>query len=258
VRLKETDAELRARDPYIANVVMSELMADGFGSFTKLYQVYYDGSSSYACGGASARSQFAVMYLRGDRCGYAVIPSPMGAADYWEYAMLHDSLHALGFVPSCAPHRSATPNWHVDDSGYDLMWGDSPWWGYPLVLDVGHDDYYLTGRSDCPDFAASPFLTSNPPPPPVLVLANPQIRRTGASVVATVAVTADGITPAAGKTSCSATLRGRSLPGRGSYAAGSARCAWTLPRRARGSLVGRIAVTVEGSHAAHTIAVPVR
>ncbi|MDQ6745559.1 MAG: hypothetical protein M3Z27_06060 [Actinomycetota bacterium] len=70
--------------------------------------------------------------------------------------MLHEILHTLGFVPTCAPHF--TRNGHVSDRATDLMYaGPLPW--QPSVLDVGHDDYYATGRTDCLDLAASPFLT---------------------------------------------------------------------------------------------------
>jgi hypothetical protein len=35
----------------------------------------------------------------------------------------------------------------------------------PSVLDVGHDDYYLTGRSDIPDLSRSVFWTPYQPIP---------------------------------------------------------------------------------------------
>jgi hypothetical protein len=45
--------------------------------------------------------------------------------------------------------------------------GPLPW--RPSVLDVGHDDYYRTGRTDIPDLSRSVFLDplpADPTPPP--------------------------------------------------------------------------------------------
>jgi hypothetical protein len=56
-----------------------------------------------------------------------------------DYTMLHELMHALGFVPTCAPHFTLAG--HVSDSPNDLMYaGSLPW--NPTTLDVGHDDYF--------------------------------------------------------------------------------------------------------------------
>ena len=39
------------------------------------------------------------------------------------------------------------------------MWAGQGFWSLPASLDVGRDDYYGHGRTDCPDLADSPFLT---------------------------------------------------------------------------------------------------
>jgi hypothetical protein len=53
--------------------------------------------------------------------------------------MIHEIMHALGFVPTCAPHQTLAG--HVSDSPNDVMYaGGAPW--APSTLDVGHDDYY--------------------------------------------------------------------------------------------------------------------
>jgi hypothetical protein len=45
---------------------------------------------------------------------------------YFEFSMLHEILHTMGFVPTCAPHTA--PNHHVSDGRFNLMWsGNAPW-----------------------------------------------------------------------------------------------------------------------------------
>jgi hypothetical protein len=82
-----------------------------------------------------------------------------------EFKMLLEILHTLGLVAKRARHHIRAG--HTSDSPTDLMYGgDAPW--EPSVLDVGHDDYYLTG-TDLPDLSRSVFLDplpAEPTPPP--------------------------------------------------------------------------------------------
>ena len=74
--------------------------------------------------------------------------------------MIHEVLHALGFVPTCAPHHTSAG--HVSDSPADLMYaGSAPW--TPSTLDLGHDDYYDAQVPGCLDLATSPYLASAQP-----------------------------------------------------------------------------------------------
>jgi hypothetical protein len=76
--------------------------------------------------------------------------------------MLHELFHALGGAPACAP--SQTLSGHVSDSPTDLMYaGPEPW--HPAVVDVGHDDYWGHGRSDCLDLSHSALLVPTPRSP---------------------------------------------------------------------------------------------
>ena len=69
--------------------------------------------------------------------------------------MLHEVLHTMGFVPTCAPHH--TRDGHVSDNPRDLMYaGDEPW--RPAVLDVGNDDYFHAHILGCRELAVSPYL----------------------------------------------------------------------------------------------------
>jgi len=137
VRLPDPAASLIGASTAFQRVA-TDLINLGFGSDYKRYVVYYDGPSVEAniCGtGAGDFGHglgFAIVWLAG--CSSA--PSDAVAA--------HELVHALGAVPTGAPHECPAPHdMHVCDSAVDLMyWQDS---GLPLVnrfLDVGHDDYY--------------------------------------------------------------------------------------------------------------------
>ena len=77
--------------------------------------------------------------------------------------MLHELMHTLGLVATCAPHQ--TRNGHVSDSPTDLMYAcDEPW--APSVLDVGRDDYFGTNRQDCLDLTQREHYEGGPEPPP--------------------------------------------------------------------------------------------
>ena len=72
--------------------------------------------------------------------------------------MIHEIMHTLGFVPTCAPHHTLAG--HVSDDPRDLMYaGSAPW--QPSILDVNHDDYYGANVPGCLNFAQSPYLTSS-------------------------------------------------------------------------------------------------
>jgi hypothetical protein len=163
VRLPETDAAIAARGAFVRDEVEAQLRALGFNDPWKIYAVYYDGTSSFACGGASwppvLRGNVAALYRHGTpHCDQNPFAHPAGPPGYLEFAMLHEILHTLGNVPTCAPHQHRSG--HTSDMPTDLMWaGDGAW--TPSALDPGHDDYYGHGRPDCLDFARSGFLEGN-------------------------------------------------------------------------------------------------
>jgi len=174
-RLNRSDAEIRAYGALVRDQVEAELLAAGFLQPHKLYAVYYDGGSSFSCGGAAWPPELigsaAALYLRGEPPGAPACESnPFAASEetpgYWEFAMLHELVHNLGLVARCAP--SHTLNGHVSDDPADLMYaGPLPW--QPSILDAGRNDYFEHGAPDCPDLAWSAFLEPAPPeavPPP--------------------------------------------------------------------------------------------
>jgi hypothetical protein len=171
-----TQAEIHAQGAFVRDLLERDLHTAGLNAADKLYAVYYDGTSSWACGGGAwppaLPGNVAAMYLHGlpdadfpcDRNAFV----PGGAPGYLEFAMLHEIMHTLGFVPTCAPHQTRAG--HVSDASNDLMYGGDEPWQLPPTLDVGHDDYFGTGRTDCPDLATSPYLEANAPAaaPPVV------------------------------------------------------------------------------------------
>jgi hypothetical protein len=75
------------------------------------------------------------------------------------FVIAHELVHTLGAVPPCGPHYGN--DGHVIDDPRDLLY-DGPIRVPPraVLLDPGHDDYYRTGRHDCPDIANSPVWTN--------------------------------------------------------------------------------------------------
>jgi hypothetical protein len=252
VRLPRTDAEIRARVQYVRDEVEAELHGLGFTAPDKIYDVYYDGSSIFSCGGSFwppvLPGNVVAMYLHGtppgsSACDSNPLPAPGPAPGYWEYAMLHDTLHGLGFVAPCAPHHTRAG--HVSDSPSDLMWaGDAPW-SFPLTLDVGHDDYWQTGRDDCPDLARSPYLTTAAAPKLTFSKVSFVHVKPRPSLSAWTNVLVDGVAPAAGSTTCTARIGGSTVRGVPGFDTGLALCRFRLTAKARGKrLVGAIGVTI--------------
>jgi hypothetical protein len=161
-RLSQTDAQLAARGVFIRDAIEQELKAAGFVRPGKIYAVYYDGSSTAACGGGAwpptLPGNVGAVYMRatfgaGFSC-YDAARSRNGL-QIMDFAVLHEVLHTMGFVPSCALHHTRAG--HVSDSPTDLMYA---------VLDVGQDDYYHAHRLGCLELAESPYLEGNEPQAP--------------------------------------------------------------------------------------------
>jgi hypothetical protein len=168
-RAAETDAQLAANGAFVRDAIERELRAAGLIQPHKLYAVYYDGTNTTACGSGgwppSLAGAVGAVYIPstfwntvGDPC-YDPSASLAGLA-LMDLAMLHEMLHLMGFVPTCATH--STGNGHVSDSPTDLMYAGPDNW-YPSVLDVGHDDYFDAHIPGCPDFSNSPYLEGNDP-----------------------------------------------------------------------------------------------
>jgi hypothetical protein len=164
VRLSKTDAQISARGIFVRDEIEKLLRAKGFKKANKIYAVFYDGSSTQACGGGSwppvLKGSVAALYLRGEipgarPCGDNPFAPDEDSPGYWEFVLVHEVLHTLGFVATCAP--SHVLSGHVGDDNEDLMYaGDQPW--MPSLLDVNRDDYFDHSNGRCPDLLDSKFL----------------------------------------------------------------------------------------------------
>jgi hypothetical protein len=242
VRLGQTDKQLAANGVFIRDVIERELKGVGFSAPDKLYAVYYDGSSTAACGGGAwppvLPGNVGAVYLRGTfGAGFPCYDPTLSRTglQIMDFAVLHELLHTMGLVAACAPHH--TRSGHVSDSPADLMYaGDQPW--HPAVLDVGHDDYFDTGGGSCLDLARSNYLESAVPPPPSRFTLSVVVRGPGRVTTSPAAISCPGRCSAIFDEGTRVGLRAVPRPGarfRGWSGAcrGSRRCAVTMdgPRR---------------------------
>jgi hypothetical protein len=163
MRLSESDSQIASTGVFVRDRIQSLLRAQGFTVARKLYAVYYGGSSTASCGGGAwppvLVGSVAALYLRGLPPGAPpCITNPFTASPdrpgYLEFAMLHEVLHTVGIVGSCAPNH--TLSGHVADDPRDLMYaGPQPW--IPSILDARRDDYFAHGRG-CLDLSKLTFM----------------------------------------------------------------------------------------------------
>jgi hypothetical protein len=152
VRLPQTTAAIEA-SPAPFQLLQQELNAVDLPSPGNALAVYAAFSNPTACGEGIAG--LAVDWTLTPRCPGAPSVSTPAFPSGATFVMAHELVHAFGAVPSCAPHWDGTG--HVNDSPADLVWGGASFDFAHLTLDVGHDDYYRTGRVGCPDIANSPY-----------------------------------------------------------------------------------------------------
>ena len=270
VRLARTDAEIASRGAFVRDELERLLAAGGQIEPGKLYAVYYDGSSTFSCGGGAwppaLPGVVAAMYLHGrppgaPACDTNTLAAAGAPPGYLDYGMLHEVLHTLGAVPTCAPHHHRAG--HTSDRPDDIMWAGTGVWQIPGLLDPGRDDYYGHGRSDCFDLARSPYLTSNPPPPPVLAVTMFRAgsrAQPGKALDAILEVSLDGERVAAGKTRCTGRLGLRALRAISvSFAASAGRCRWRFPAGSKGKRFrGTVEATAGGLSATRSFTRTVR
>jgi hypothetical protein len=142
VRLPQSAAQLAAIQSRAASITVG-VEAAGLGSRYGKYVVYYDGPSNDVdvCGQAGGRPDsgpsYALVYL----AACTDVPTETTAA--------HELLHALGALPSGAPHScSPADRGHPCDSEQDVLYPFAS--GAPLsglLLDAGRDDYYAHAGS---------------------------------------------------------------------------------------------------------------
>jgi hypothetical protein len=163
-RLSRPDIDLRAYREYVRDEIEAELIEAGQAEPDKILAVYYDGINDTACASSASPPEkpgiLAAVYLNGlpdgaAPCAANPFAPTIDQPGYLEFAMLHEILHAIGFVPACAPNSDG--GHHVVDSSTDLMYaGEASW--VPSVLDLNHDDYYLHDNPGCLDLDDSGWL----------------------------------------------------------------------------------------------------
>ncbi len=111
-----------------------------------------------------------------------------------------------------------------------------------------------------PDLAASPYLTSNKPPPPVLSLGNVVVERVAPapSRATTVAVVEDGELAQFANVDCAGRIGRVAVAATPSFADGIATCTWILGRKLHGTLRGVIGVSAHGLRRTQTFATSIR
>lgn len=170
LRLSRSNQEIARHGDRARDEIEAELLTAGFTDPNKLYAVYYDGLSNTACGSGawppSLRGHVAALYLQGlpnssQPCNQNQFATSEDSPGYLEFAMIHEILHTLGAVATCAPHH--TQSGHVSGNNTDLMWAGSPStpWA-PSVLDIDDDDYYGHNVANCLDLADSVFMDPLP------------------------------------------------------------------------------------------------
>jgi hypothetical protein len=203
-----------ASSPSPNSLIRSDLQRSGITRGGKIYTVLVDGPAiEKLCGqGGAASPPTASVYLaQSGGCVTSLDAVRAGALGALELMMIHETIHAAGFVPTCAPHFSAG---HVTDQQADVMAASGP--VYPvstITLDAGHDDYFEAHIPGCLDLADSPYLDGN---------------------TVTINVKVDGAPKAYG--SVHSTVSGIACPG--------ARCGWEFDR---GSALQLIAAAARGS-----------
>ena len=169
LQLDSKEAAVAATGAYVRNVLELEVKSKHGVQPQKQYMVFYDGSSTYSCGGGAWPPLIygvgSAMYLNGEppgspTCNSNTLGASPTAPGYLDIAMIHEFIHSLGLTPTCAPNQHSSG--HVSDSANDLMWaGNSPW-ELPPKLDIGNDDYFRHGNPDCLDLADVGYIDPLP------------------------------------------------------------------------------------------------
>jgi Divergent InlB B-repeat domain len=170
-RMPQTDSQATSVHPWPLWTIGEDLVAHGFNNPNKTYAVFYDGHSTWACGGeySPALQKLGAMYLQGwptrDPAPCHAFGTGTTVPGYFDMGILHEVLHAIGYSTPCSPHKSQDGfGNHVNDSPTDIMYAPdathtAPWNPLNAVLDFNHDDYYRAHIPGCLDLSDSPYLT---------------------------------------------------------------------------------------------------
>lgn len=170
--LRQTDAQISSHGAFAREALEAEVRDAGLATWDKIYEVFYDGTNTTACGNGvwppALAGNVVAAYLHAVVAGYAPcdlnpFPTTDGSMGYWGAAVGHEVMHAIGLVGTCSPNHVLSG--HVGDSPSDLMYaGPLPW--YPTTLDVGHDDYFGANVPGCVSLESSAFFDGGTLMPP--------------------------------------------------------------------------------------------
>ncbi|WP_270887315.1 hypothetical protein [Pedococcus sp. 5OH_020] len=149
--LPVTAAQLMSGDD--GQNLRDQLTAFGFRDPAEVLVAFVDVDSGYACGATWRSLNLVALYMA--TCTIYPAASTMEFPYGGTYVVAHETTHALGAAPPCAPH--ADSGGHVSDSNADIIYNgpSARNWDH-LVLDYRHDDYYHAGIAGCPDIASHP------------------------------------------------------------------------------------------------------
>jgi hypothetical protein len=159
--LKQDDASLSRLKHALVGEIQRRGIEAGFHDPRKVYVYIYDGGAKVAPVAGSATNGAAAVYL--DACQSN--GQRWGGLSCAEAVLLHETLHALGFVQPDAPHWKKGE--HVYNDTSDLMFEaiedeDGTELEHGLVLDPEHVEYFGHGRSNRLDLARSLYLEPTP------------------------------------------------------------------------------------------------
>ena len=174
VQLDRTNEEIRTHALFVDRTLGLEFEGRGLDDPEKLYAVYYGGTTdSDQCGGGAGLGGGgpAVMFLsQVTSPGQPLTPCPFfdfvaDANDnfrgHWAAVAIHETFHALGVVPTCAPDHFMG---HLGTISSDLMAFNGT--GFNVyTLDQARDQYFGHGDVSCLDLSNSVVWYAAPPQP---------------------------------------------------------------------------------------------
>ena len=165
VQFSRTNLEIRNDPDFVDQTVALEFEARGLDDPSKIYVVYYGGSTDNgSCGGASAVGGPAMQYLKSQALSdgslrdcpfFRLVSSPDDEfRGTWSGVAVHEAFHALGVAPFCAPDHDDAHPLHLETISSDLMAFDGSGFN-TYTLDAGRAQYYDHNNTGCLDLADS-------------------------------------------------------------------------------------------------------
>lgn len=153
------DSQALDREDDVGEVITASLRATGTIAQGSVPIVFLEGRQSGANAGACGWTTGGVdRHITIPMANCSIYPSTDSTFPYGgTYVLAHEITHALGAVGATAPHHDGTG--HVNDDPRDILFNGTAArdLGH-LMIDPGHDDYYLTGRADLAEIQGSPLL----------------------------------------------------------------------------------------------------